>query len=98
MIKWLEKSLSPGWPLMSKHISRKDRWTKQNAGQYLCQLGQVVYQQQAWYGIVEYKTLAPRERESDPAAWVVQSLRLGPFKRPRNAMVAVEREAVILKN
>ena len=56
----------------------------------------MVYEQRAWYGIVEYKTLASEEDEA--AAWLSHSQRIGPFKRPRNAMVALEQEVTILKN
>ena len=81
---------------MSKHVSRKQRWTRENATRYSCDLGTVVYQQNAWYGLLEYRARAP---EPGPVpVWVRHRERLGPFKRPRNAMVAVEREVTLLKN
>jgi hypothetical protein len=81
---------------MSRHISRKQRWTEESTTQYSSAVGKVVYQQRAWYGLLGY-----RLRADDGAAvpvWEPHVQRLGPFKRPRNAMVAVEREATLLKN
>jgi len=81
---------------MSKHIGRKERWSQDSPRQYSSAWGKVVYQQQAWYGVLDYKTLSP-EGGSVPV-WTAQTQRLGPFKRPRNAMVALEREMTILTN
>lgn len=83
---------------MSKHLSRKDRWTQDNAKQYTSPLGKVVYAKGAWFGLLEYQTLVPPANEGGLPAWSSHSTRLGPFKRPRNAMVAVEREATMLRN
>jgi hypothetical protein len=58
----------------------------------------VVYREQAWYGVVHYRTRLPEQRPGDVAAWEDHRLQLGPFKRPRNAMVAVEREVTLLRN
>ncbi len=69
-----------------------------DARTYLSRLGKVVYQQDAWYALLDYKTLAPPARPGGLPSWVKESRRLGPFKRPRNAMIALEREAVFLKN
>jgi hypothetical protein len=81
---------------MSKHISRKQRWTQQSSTQYTAAIGKVVYEQRAWYGLLDYKL---RSEEPTPLlAWVNHTQRLGPFKRPRNAMVALEQEATLLKN
>ena len=83
---------------MSKHISRKRRWAQQGPSRYTSRLGEVVYQQKAWYGILEYQTPAPRGDEAALPTWEPHTRRLGPFKRPRNAMVALEQEARILRN
>jgi hypothetical protein len=81
---------------MSKHVSRKQRWTAESPTQHTSAVGKVVYQQRAWYGLLDYKL---RAEEGGPMpVWVPHAQRLGPFKRPRNAMVAVEREATLLKN
>jgi hypothetical protein len=83
---------------VSKHIGRKQRWAQVTPSRYASALGEVVYQDQAWYAVLNYQTLAPRRGESDLAEWHSHTQRLGPFKRPRNAMVALEREATLLKN
>jgi hypothetical protein len=81
---------------MSKHVSRKERWTRETPSRYVSALGKVVYERRAWYGLLEYRL---RAEEATPLpAWVPHAQRLGPFKRPRNAMVALEREATLLKN
>jgi hypothetical protein len=83
---------------MSKHVGRKHRWAQKDAKTYSSSLGQVRYEQDAWYGLLAYKTLAPPESEGGLPSWLPHTQRLGPFKRPRNAMVAVEREVTFLKN
>jgi hypothetical protein len=83
---------------MSKHISRKQRWNQDIPSQYSSLLGKVVYQERAWYGLLDYQTRVASEKVSELAGWQEHHVRLGPFKRPRNAMVALEREATILKN
>lgn len=83
---------------MSKHIGRKQRWAAQGPKQYASDLGQVVYQQDAWYALFEYKTAVPTSLAGGPPAWEEHHARLGPFRRPRNAMVALEREAAFLRN
>ena len=58
----------------------------------------MVYQENAWYALLGYKTRASQDDEATFPTWVAHALRLGPFKRPRNAMVALEREVTALKN
>jgi hypothetical protein len=83
---------------MSKHIGRKHRWTQDNARQYTSTLGKVVYDKWAWFGLLAYRTLVPPASEGGLPSWLPHRAHLGPFKRPRNAMVAVEREATMLRN
>jgi hypothetical protein len=85
-------------PPTSKHVGRKQRWARQNAHTFTSRLGTVAYQQDAWYALLDYRTLAPPRRPGGPPTWVAQARRLGPFKRPRDAMVALEREATVLLN
>ena len=54
--------------------------------------------QDAWYALLEYRTLGPPEREGGLPTWLAHHQRLGPFRRPRNAMVALEQEVTILRN
>jgi hypothetical protein len=83
---------------MSKHISRKRRWAQVDAKTYTSALGKVCYQQDAWYALLEYRTLTAPAAEGGLPTWLPHHHRLGPFKRPRNAMVALEREATVLRN
>jgi hypothetical protein len=82
---------------MSKHIGRKQRWNQDSPSQYCSSLGKVVYQERAWFAFLDYRLRAEESAATMPT-WVSHTLRLGPFKRPRNAMVALEREATILSN
>jgi hypothetical protein len=83
---------------MSKNAGRMKRWARQDARTYSSNLGQVAYQQDAWYGLLEYQTLGPPQGPGGPPAWQAHRQRLGPFRRPRDAMVALEREATFLRN
>jgi len=83
---------------MSKHVGRKQRWTQEDARTYSSDLGKVHYEQNAWYALLDYKTLVQPQSAGELPTWLTHSQRLGPFKRPRNAMVALEREATFLKN
>jgi hypothetical protein len=83
---------------MSRHVGRKHRWQRADARTYASETGKVVYERGAWYGLVEYRTVAPSGPEGTLPAWQAHSRRLGPFKRPRNAMMALEQEATVLKN
>jgi hypothetical protein len=82
---------------MSKHVGRKQRWSQADARTYTSALGKVLYQQDAWYALLDYRTLVAGEAGTAPA-WEPHARRLGPFRRPRNAMVALEREAAVLRN
>ena len=73
---------------MSRHISRKERWTKVNAKEYRAAFGVVRYRAGAWEGTVVYESW----REDQPP-WQAEEAFAGRFKRPRNAMIAVEDKA-----
>lgn len=83
---------------MSKHAGRKQRWSQQDARTYSGDFGKVIYQQDGWYSLLDYKIRLPPDREGGLSSWEEHSQRLGPFKRPRNAMIALEREMTFLKN
>jgi hypothetical protein len=82
---------------MSRHVSRKERWTRVDAKRHRSTLGEVVYEQNGWYALLTYRTPSAPE-EGALLTWDHHVRRLGPFKRPRNAMVALEQEANVLKN
>ena len=83
---------------MSKHVGRKERWTQVDARTYCSDLGRVVYRQDGWYAHLDYRTLVPPDRPGGTPTWLPHAELLGPFRRPRNAMVALEREVTYLRN
>jgi hypothetical protein len=83
---------------MSKHKSRKQRWAQESTKAYKSDTGRVFYDRNGWYASLDYQTLAPQRTPHDLAEWEPRTARLGPFKRPRDAMVAVEREETFLRN
>jgi hypothetical protein len=83
---------------MSKHVGRKKRWTQVDAKTHTSGLGRVVYDRNAWFALLDFRTRMPPRQEGGVPEWLSDSRRLGPFKRPRDAMVALEREATFLKN
>jgi len=83
---------------MTTCIRRKHRWTPENARQYTSRLGRVVYAKGAWFGLLGYKTLVLPVHERGLATWLFHVAHLGPFQRPYNAMIAVERKATNLRN
>lgn len=83
---------------MSRHVGRKDRWVRKGPNRYESALGPVLYRQDAWYAQLVYRVREPSKIEGQPPAWVYFDRWLGPFKRPRNAMVELEREVTVLRN
>ncbi len=82
---------------MSRHIPRSARWNKWGPNEYTSATGSVRYERGAWWALIAY-----RECETDAASgalleWHERAERLGPFKRPRNAMMAVEERALLLQ-
>ena len=71
---------------MSRHSTRKERWTQVNAKEYRALFGIVRFHAGAWEGTVVYQTW-------DEEAWHGEESFAGRFKRPRNAMIAVEEKA-----
>jgi hypothetical protein len=51
----------------------------------------VRYDKGAWWALVSY-----RQRDEQAPQWHDQAERLGPFKRPRNAMMAAEERVLLL--
>jgi hypothetical protein len=74
---------------MSRHQSRKERWTQLNAKEYRAAFGVVRYTKGAWEGTAVYEALG----EDAEAGWKKEEAYAGRFKRPRNAMIAVEDKA-----
>jgi hypothetical protein len=78
---------------MSKHVPRHERWSKLGPNEYRSETATVRYDKGAWWAVVSY---AQRDEEA-PAVWHAQSDRIGPFKRPRNAMMAAEERVLLLQ-
>ena len=83
---------------MSKHQGRKGRWTEVDAKTHTSALGTIQYRQDAWYARLVYRVREPSPVEGALPSWVAYDRWLGPFKRPRNAMVELEREVTVLRN
>jgi hypothetical protein len=76
---------------MSKHIPRKARWTQISSKEYRSAFGVVHYHAGAWEGTLQYEL---RDTLDDTMeSWRPANESAGRFKRPRNAMMAVEDKA-----
>jgi len=83
---------------MSRHVPRHERWIAHGPIEHRSVEGfRVFFERGAWWAEVGYR-LRPEDAPADaPAAWEPHTDRLGPFKRPRNAMVEAERHATFLQ-
>jgi hypothetical protein len=83
---------------VSRHIPRHERWSKRGPNEYTSGDGAVRFERGAWWAWVAYRQLPPEHSlPAPPEAWEEHADRLGPFKRPRNAMMAAEAHALILQ-
>jgi hypothetical protein len=82
---------------MSRHTPRHERWNKRGPSEYTWNGTAVRYHKRAWWVWVSYRV--PRAGEPGPEAGGGEAHReqLGPFKRPRNAMMAAEERVVRLQ-
>lgn len=71
---------------MTKHIPRKARWLQLGPNEYRTGEGRVYFRAGQWFAEVHYRVHDP---ESTAAA-ELQTWLAGKFKRPRNAMIALE--------
>jgi hypothetical protein len=83
---------------MSKHVSRKQRWNQEDPRTYRSEWGKIIYDHDGWYSLLSYRTLVASAAAGGLPSWEAFRQRLGPFKRPRNAMVALEQEVTVLRN
>jgi hypothetical protein len=82
---------------MSRHIPRHARWDRRGPNEYRAGGSAVRYERGAWWAVISYKQL-PEETTPGPApGWEERCQRLGPFKRPRNAMIAAEDHVSLLR-
>lgn len=78
---------------MTKHIPRKSRWSQLGPNEHRCAEGRVYYSAGQWFAELHYRVHAP-----DAATPPEQKIWLaGKFKRPRNAMIALEDRATALQ-
>jgi hypothetical protein len=83
---------------MSRHVPRRDRWESRGTDQYRSVEGLLVRRYKGqWWADVAYLVLA-ETHPGEPGTWQRQLDTLGPFRRPRNAMVESERHATMLRN
>jgi hypothetical protein len=80
---------------MSRHVPRHERWSKMGPNEYRSGATAVRFEKGAWWALVSYRQ---RDDQSAPQApvWHDQVERIGPFKRPRNAMIAAEARVLLL--
>jgi hypothetical protein len=82
---------------MSRHVPRHERWTRHGPNEYRSGSVAVRFERGAWWAVLAYRHLPADLQPTDHGAWEVRSERLGPFKRPRNAMIAAEDRVVLLR-
>ena len=84
---------------MSRHVPRRERWASHGADQYRSLEGMIVRRYKGdWWADVPYALLPAEPAEGELPAWESRRDTLGPFRRPRNAMVEAERHATALRN
>jgi hypothetical protein len=83
---------------MSKHVSRNERWSRVDSKTHVSDLGTVAFRRGAWYAHLVYRLLEPPRPEGGLPRPVPHDRWIGPFKRPRDAMVALERDVTALRN
>jgi hypothetical protein len=82
---------------MSRHIPRTDRWTAHGPSEYRSIDGLTVrFFKGAWWADVPYRISVVDEEGR--SSFESHEDRLGPFRRPRNAMVEAERHLTMLQN
>jgi hypothetical protein len=83
---------------MSRHVPRHERWDRQGSDRYRSIDGLLVrFQKGQWWAEVAYRVLLAEPGAGVPNQETYHD-RLGPFRRPRNAMVEAERHVTLLRN
>lgn len=84
---------------MSRHVPRRERWQLSGSDGHRSIDGLVVRRFKGeWWALVAYSVMSAESDEAGVLQWHSRLDRLGPFKRPRNAMVEAERHAAALRN
>lgn len=71
---------------MTRHVPRKDRWTRVGPNEHRAAEGRVYFRAGQWFAELRYRVHEP-EAVAMPE---LQTWLAGKFKRPRNAMIALE--------
>jgi hypothetical protein len=82
---------------MSRHVPRHARWNRQGPNEHTAACGLVRFEKGAWWAWVSYRQCNPEPPGDVLLEWQEHCDRLGPFKRPRNAMMAAEEHALLLQ-
>src|SRR2546421_10947382 len=82
-----------GEQAMTKHVPRKARWAQQGPNEHRCADGRVYYRAGQRFAEINYRLHDPEA----PAPPELQTWLAGKFKRPRNAMIALEDRVTELK-
>jgi hypothetical protein len=82
---------------MSKHVGRNARWARVGPGEYRSGAAVVRAFKGAWWAWVSYQLREGAAPGEFPPPFEDRCDRLGPFRRPRNAMMAAEEHAVLLR-
>jgi hypothetical protein len=83
---------------MSRHTPRSERWDQRGLTDYHSGPGlHVFFRKGAWWAEVAYRIRPADEAPDSLALLEPHTDTLGPFKRPRNAMVEAERHATFLE-
>jgi hypothetical protein len=78
---------------MTKHVPRSARWMRVGPNEYRCADGRVFFRAGQWFAEIAYRIHDPELVERPEA----QTWLAGRFKRPRNAMIALEDRATELR-
>lgn len=82
---------------MSRHVPRHRRWNRLNPSEYVGEGAVVRYHRGGWYAWVCYELRLAELPEGQAVEWRSHRDQLGPFKRPRNAMMAAEEQLLLLR-
>ncbi len=82
---------------MSRHVPRHERWSRLGPKEYQSADAAVRFEKGAWWAVVTYQQRDSAPQADVPPDWQHRSDRLGPFKRPRNAMIAAEEHVTLLQ-
>jgi hypothetical protein len=78
---------------MTKHVPRKNRWSSAGPNEHRCAEGRVFFRAGQWHAALTYQVVEPDKASAGPP----QTWEASKFKRPRNAMIALEDKVTELR-